>query len=390
MSRLWSLFLFTGFLALLLLPSIEQQTGLIPVPALDENRNKLAKPYGEVPEGSLLERIYRGGQSYSNAFERYYNDHYGFRDFLIRLKNQMDLSLFSHSDSVLLGKDGYLFFREQVERDLVKADRIPPETMEYILERIRDFAAWSKANGKTFAVVLCRDKETVYAEKLDRAPAKRPNVTAADIYSAKLASEPGIIFLDTKPILSAARQKQPVFYRTDFHWNSIGAFFTARDLVHRLAREMDKDLRWNYQLSVKEVPGYSGTQNLYLAVFSPEAEVALEVNRDWTARSQPAVPPPFPFEEHWERKDNAAARLFPPTVIIGNSFTPYLFKTPFPEYFERVSYAFKGYLQYASLAQLVPADVKIVVLQVNEFDLGTFYTNPELWKNIPKRDRSRS
>ncbi len=372
------------FFAVLILPGIQQHYSPFTIPALDENRNRLTMPDGEIPDGTLLERIYRRGQSYSSAYEKYFNDHYGFRDFLIRAKNQLDFTLFGHSDTILIGKDNYLFFREQLERDLVTADNVPQATIDQVYNGILKLAEWCRDRKKLFVVLLCREKESIYADKLSNPTVRRPALPASEVYASRFAREPSLLFLDSRDTLLSTRKKLPVFYRTDFHWTTVGAFEVGRDLVDKIASGLGSEIRWRHRLQTEPLRGYSGTQNLYLAIFSPEAETIPEVKHSWEESSFAPVPLPHPFEEVRRAKTPGrnSSPLLPPTVIIGNSFTPYFFKTPLPEYFESISYAFKGWLHYMPLERLISPETKVVVLQVNEFDLGTYYANPEIWAKI--------
>jgi hypothetical protein len=87
------------FFGLLLAPALQQAHKLFHYKPVEENRRMMDKP-----EGYMLLRLFSDGPDYSKAYEKYFNDLYGFRDFFIKCKNQLDYTIFSRSDKVMIGK----------------------------------------------------------------------------------------------------------------------------------------------------------------------------------------------------------------------------------------------------------------------------------------------
>jgi hypothetical protein len=74
------------FLLLILFPLFQQVTDVIPEPRLAEKRPLATLP-GLVPD-SLL------SGEFQNQFDRYMNDNYGFRAWVIMINNQIDIAVF--------------------------------------------------------------------------------------------------------------------------------------------------------------------------------------------------------------------------------------------------------------------------------------------------------
>ena len=383
MSKRIQLITFLVFFLALCLPSIQQNTGFFKLPSINENRNRIGFPNGGRSSGFLLEHIYNLGVSYTSQYERAYNDNYGFRDFLILAKNQLDFSLFKHSDDIIIGSNGYLFFRDMLEKDLVQSERITDEQLNTIQENIVGFSELLQQKGIRLVVLLCRDKESIYADHILAPTARRPKKVRSESYVEFFAKQKNILFLDSLELLERAKKLTPVYYKTDFHWNTLGAYYMGRRLVNFLAAAEGLPSLWKKEPIIQETPNFSGTQNLYLATFAPATETAFEAKSTLGDRFKLLDQPLFPFE-YYSISKLAKSNMLPKTVIIGNSFSPYFFSTDFPAFFKEVGYLFKGHLSFTSFENLIPEGTKYVVLQVNEFDLGTYYTTAVVWKFLEK------
>ena len=153
--------------------------------------------------------------SFARASERWFADHFFSRDFWMTLQLHF-LSVLGEKENggVWLGKDDSLFL-------------IPQRPDEAALARnltAMDAFAASHGNINTYAAVI-PNAFTVQPDRLpDFAPA--PDQTAQ--LRAVAEKLPHIVFLDVTQALRAAAD-QYLFYRTDHHWTSLGAYtaFTA-------------------------------------------------------------------------------------------------------------------------------------------------------------------
>ena len=103
------------FMFVLWLPIFQMVTGFFHLTVLDENR-KLAP----VP---ILKSWNTVSDSMRDAV-KWFNDRYGFRDFLIRSKTQVDYSVFGMSTRVHIGQDGWLFYRSVMDVEKPNIDFI--------------------------------------------------------------------------------------------------------------------------------------------------------------------------------------------------------------------------------------------------------------------------
>lgn len=176
--------------------------------------------------------------SFPRRFERYWNDSFAFRWYLIRWHSMAKLALgVSPSPKALVGQDGYLFYAAEQSVDYFR--RIKPFTQTDLdrwrveLEKRRD---WLAERGIRYVIVVAPNKETIYPEFMP--PALRPvrNESRLDQLLADLRLRSSVDVIDLRPALRSAKQGQRVYHKTDTHWNDAGALVASREILSRLKR----------------------------------------------------------------------------------------------------------------------------------------------------------
>ncbi len=158
---------------------------------------------------------------FTSGFEKYISDQFMARDFWIGVKSDTDRVMGKkESNGVYLGKDGYLIqkFTPPVDGDL--------ET------KVNAIHSLAKAvPGLRMFVMLVPTAASVLADKLpDYAPAGE-ELAYLDQVGRSLHRD--IRFVDVYPALRAQRE-QSVYYKTDHHWTTRGAFYAYQELSKRM------------------------------------------------------------------------------------------------------------------------------------------------------------
>lgn len=201
------LLLFIGMIAALHL--------LTPDRAFSESENRVLE---RLPHFSLQALV--SGRFASN-YEKYVSDQFAFRDVWIGVKSDADrLMGKKESNGVYLGADGYLIqkFTALTAGDLEdkvaaihSLDSVTPGLQKYVML-------------VPTAVTLLKDKLPAYAPAGDE-----PKYL--DQVRQSLHSD--IRFVDVYPALYAEREN-PVFYKTDHHWTTRGAYYAYRELCRQM------------------------------------------------------------------------------------------------------------------------------------------------------------
>jgi hypothetical protein len=348
------------FLLLLLLPGLQMATGAVRIAPLDENRDRAS-----FPAAAAL----RHPASYVAGVLAWFDDHYGFRDFLIRTKTQVDYSVFGASDRLHIGRDGFLFYRSIIDTSEVQVEALTDEQLDRGVQTFARLRDWCSARGIHLVVQTQQLKDKFYPEELPREAQFARKRHRFDDFRAKLAALPGITYLDTTPQLMALKQLQPIYHKTDFHWNDPAAFVAAERLVNTIAAREGQALPfWTPKLRIVKRP-LSGGQALFMPLFRPPTEMALFVDPDWddSAILWNAHVPPFEWEG--SARNPGQRRLLPPTVVFGDSFVGGMRQSGLVSHFADFRYARLYGPTFEDVQRALPPDTKYLVVEFIEVSL---------------------
>ena len=105
MNKRIKAYIFSGmFLAMLVLPRIL----FIPLKGYVDTKNYENRVYQEKPVLSI-----QGISQYPGLYDAYFNDHLAFKNPLVAFVKLADIRVFGEvsSDAVLMGKDGWMFYK---------------------------------------------------------------------------------------------------------------------------------------------------------------------------------------------------------------------------------------------------------------------------------------
>lgn len=141
---------------------------------------------------------------------------------------------------VVIGKNGWLYLGDQY-RETITAKRFGPtekdrEAARNISLAARSWETYLKQRGvRLYRVILAPDKATVYPEFLPEWAKSAPR-TPTDALLACVSPD---IYVDGRPALRAAKTEfsEPLYYKTDTHWDSLGAWVAFRAFAARIAED---------------------------------------------------------------------------------------------------------------------------------------------------------
>jgi hypothetical protein len=312
----------------------------------------------------------------SDDVNGWFNDHFGFRSVLIRLKNEVDYQLFKTSDKVLIGREGWLF--DKGLADNIVEDATNPTLEKQIISAIRDLRDCLAPHNIRLVFVLNSTKTTIYARFLrTRLPVDPPPRLAPRI-AESLRYESGISFIDGEQIL-AKHSDEELFYKTDLHFNLKGAAYVYREMLAQIAQAVGRPAPQIAPEVWSAVNFDGGTEARFLAKFlplkntsyiTPNSSSALTDDEHGTFEWNVGVSglPEYPgmtFDIF--RNKRAKPALLPPMLLFGTSFSNLIFSLRYNELFETV-YRTNARTpeSVVPLLKHLPGDVKIVVLEIPE------------------------
>ncbi len=208
--------------------------GIEPRSAVRENRKPVARP--------VLRK--EAIKAFPAAYEAFFNDEFGYRDYLIHLNNLVRYELFNVSGvpRVLAGREGWLFYTggtraagmpiENHRGDLAPFPVYPFRQIAQRIEETRDALA---ARGIDYLLVIAPDKWSIYPEYLPETYQTGGAETCVEQLVSYLKSCSTVQVLDLRHALLANKdQAWPVYLKGDTHWSDLGAFHAAATILDTL------------------------------------------------------------------------------------------------------------------------------------------------------------
>jgi len=339
------------------LPIGQMLTGLPRQSAfVDENRKLAPEP--------VLESWEDMHEFAVDAIE-WFNDRFGFRDFLIRAKTQIDYSVFGMSTHIHVGSDGWLFYRSVMDVEKPHIEMVLRKDLDVVIGGVRQLATELAERGVKLVIMVAPMKDVYYSEYLPDTAKKLPDPRQVELLQDRFRAMEDIIFIDIEAIMEETAKNRTVFHKTDFHWNDPAAFDVARSFVNELGKYEGKSSPvWTHQLEI-EKRFFSGGEASFMPIFFPPKEQGLFVKQNWTMPAFNYEEKKGSFEWIYEIKQPSGHELSPITVV-GDSFFDGMSRSGIGLYFKKIYKAKWSEISVAKLANDLPSDSKYFLLQFIE------------------------
>lgn len=218
-----------AFLIALFLPLAQQLTGVFPDKAfsLRENREKAAAP--SFPPKDIF--------SWSQEVSVWFRDHFGFRDFLIKVNNSVVYYLLGTSPdkTVMRGKENWLFYGTQ---DVVNFYRsgasFSADELEWLKQVYLAKRTLTEQLGAKYMLVVTPGKPAIYPEYYPDKFSITAAPTRLDQLVDYLEKHTDITVVNTKQAVLEVKDKNVLFSPADSHWNDFGALAAYREIEKSL------------------------------------------------------------------------------------------------------------------------------------------------------------
>jgi hypothetical protein len=293
------------FLAIIGIPAIQTVTRIFPERPL--NGVEATKPLPRL----TWEDWYHS--AYQPDLNHHAEQHFGFRNFFIRLYNQLDYSLFrqAHGSGLIIGKEGYLFESWFITAYYGK-DYIGPDNIRLKLRQLKQVRNYFNRHGKELMVLIAPGKADFYPEYI---PDRLKDTLATTNYGEMLAGmlNAGIPVLDFNRLFLEMKDTASctLFPQTGTHWSHYGARVAADTLSGFIASLINRPLP-EFRLGPA-----AATDSL----LHPDADLEEVMNLFFPLPRQPLCYP--------EVYSGASAGYnLPSAIVIGDSFFWGMFNIP--------------------------------------------------------------
>ncbi|HEV2915708.1 MAG TPA: hypothetical protein VGX92_20675 [Pyrinomonadaceae bacterium] len=177
--------------------------------------------------------------AFPEKFKLYFDDHFGFRNTLIRWQAIAKVKWLgvSSSDKVIVGKDGWLFYASESSlKSYMRTEPFSQEQLAHWQQILEARRAWLAERGIGYLFVIAPDKHTIYPEYMPDNISRHRRESRLDQLIAYLKQHSDIRILDLRPALFEAKTRRRIYYLTDSHWNDSGAFVAYRSIIEELSK----------------------------------------------------------------------------------------------------------------------------------------------------------
>lgn len=354
------------FIALIAFPFAAGLTGMRGTAEVSKRENRQLAPKPKFDLTFL--------DPYPAQYEKWYNDHFTFREQLIDLHiwtllNQLRES--PYPELVTIGQQGWLYDAGK-ERALYEGKvHIKPEGYNYLMRELHLRTLWCRARGIRFYVAFAPLKHEIYPEFLPAYYRRAPAGTLTDRLVNVIRKDTVIRLITFKEALLAEKKNQRLYSKMDNHWNFLGGYVAYRTLMEEIRKDFPQ-LRTleRGDFEFRETSTSYGNLAGMIGLGGKEEEtVWIPVFPNQKSQDDTYVhlglPDPFPM-----LNDSAVRRVIPgsnlPSVmVIRDSYSIYLF--PYlAETFGKTFIYFDGWNYHLNEAVIAQEKPDIVILVIFE------------------------
>lgn len=139
-------------------------------------------------------------------------------------------------NQTLVGKNGWFFFTGNFSvEDYQKLMKYNPGRLSKIQTGLDRLNADLKSRGITLLVVVVPEKSTIYPQYMPDGLPVVDGKSRLDQFLDYMRLNGNTEILDLRPTLLRAGRSQMIYYKTDTHWNALGAFYAYKQVMNALS-----------------------------------------------------------------------------------------------------------------------------------------------------------
>jgi hypothetical protein len=262
-------------------------------------------------------------------YEKYYNDHFSLRNQLVSLKSNIVSNALHKSpmpDKVIFGKDDWLFLVHNELAEYRGTNLMSQKDIEKIIKELLRRKKYLEKENRKLYFVLAPIKYSIYDEYLPGYIDKINKQTRSDQIINALKNK-GIDVLDLRPVELKAKGKDLLYYKTDNHWNDLGAFYAYKAIISHIKKDFNNipELSLNdFDITIKEIKGKNTAKMLNMVDDFNDFDFVFTQKSQSKAKKVKKVgypvPKNFPYKWVFELDYETGNDSLPNILFIRDSF----------------------------------------------------------------------
>ncbi len=234
----WKQISFVFLITVMILPALQKELRIFQVPDLNGDFVEYEKPRYS------WQTFYDG--SFQTAFEQYLEQHIGFHNTLVRLKNQLDYSFFKkpNAEGIVIGKNSFIFEYDYI-REITGRAYVGYDFIDEKLRRLQYVQSYLKDNHNIdFVVVFIPGKASFYEEYIpDKYLSNAKDSTNYRAYLNQMMKR-GINFIDLNEYFHQIKESvdYPLFPKYGTHWSIYGMSRASHVLVDSMEQMKNRKM----------------------------------------------------------------------------------------------------------------------------------------------------
>ena len=201
----------------------------------NKNQKDVIINNGENSIKQKYKNLIKAKDEFNDSFEK----NFIFKDLSIKAKNNLVLSIFGTSSipkKVVIGNNGWYFLGENYSdaiRESKGISNFEKSTLDSLNNQLIENNKYLKNKNINYYTVIAPNKSSIYGNFLNiKAGTKKKKI---DQIIQK--SKGNYKVIDLTPALENKASSEKLYYKTDSHWNYIGAYYGYLDLIKVISKD---------------------------------------------------------------------------------------------------------------------------------------------------------
>ena len=312
------------FMVIITFPIINSSLHLFKDIETTENRALAEKPTVDL---GLLD-------DFPKDYEAYFDDHFEMRNLLQYYYGIISLYGFNKSplpEKAFIGLNGFLYMNKK-ELFIYRGTQLySPDELDRMYQKFKYRTDYLMERGIKYYAVIVPVKSTIYPEHIPPHIYQINHFNKTDQLIEKIKDIKGLEIIDLRePLYEAKNSDTLLYYKTDNHWNDLGAFYAAQEINKHLRKTFPNIpalRKSDFHVEIGERKGGNIARMLGMEEDFVDTEVklqAIDTLSKYTAskdkkRGYP-IPKLFPYKWIYEVSMKTNNDDLPSALIIRESF----------------------------------------------------------------------